>query len=231
MADIFNRYSEQFDQTVNGFMDDYLGNEYLSAGISLVLILYAGVIAPSLPENILKWMDNPAAKVMVFFLIGLTARVDPTVAIIASLAVYITLTRLEKVRFWEGMKESEKEQNDEESEETKENEDEKPSDEFMNQYMAYRNKGGEHDVKEFARLLNKYMTETNTKNVRSACFAVSNQLLNARNGMNHYPGYVSNDFAPFLANSNAEQSAVSGDAPVEEEEEDNEEDETTENEE
>lgn len=79
-----------FDQTVNSYLEP-LQNEYIRAALALFLILYAGVVAPKLPANILKWFDNIFVKIVVFFTIVWISKKDPSVALIASIAVLVTL--------------------------------------------------------------------------------------------------------------------------------------------
>lgn len=86
------------DKTVkNNFdnqVDNYLGflqNEYATAAISLFLILYAAAIAPKLPASILKWFDNWIVQIALFFAIVYISNKNATVALIAAVAVLVTL--------------------------------------------------------------------------------------------------------------------------------------------
>ena len=63
---------------------ELLDNEYVSPCIALSLVLYAGMVAPSLPENISRLFQNTLFKLVVFFLIAYTSRRNPTIAIIAA---------------------------------------------------------------------------------------------------------------------------------------------------
>jgi len=79
-----------FDKTVSGYLEPF-NNEYIKAAVALFLILYAGIIAPKLPTHVLKFFDNFLVKIVVFFAIVWVSKKDPTVAIIASIAVLVTL--------------------------------------------------------------------------------------------------------------------------------------------
>lgn len=91
----FKRISDSFDKTVNSALG-FIGkdNSYVSAALSIVLIVYASLAAPKLPQSIAKLFDYAWFKIIVFFLIALTARHQPTVAIIAAVAVLISLQTL-----------------------------------------------------------------------------------------------------------------------------------------
>lgn len=67
------------------------GNDYLSAAVSLFLILYAGYAAPRLPDSIIRLFGNNWFKLLLFFLIAYSAGGNPTVAIIASVALMVSL--------------------------------------------------------------------------------------------------------------------------------------------
>jgi hypothetical protein len=88
-----------FDNTVNSYLSIINDNEYLSGAIKLILILYAGLAAPQLPEYIAKFFDNAIVKLIIYFLIVYTAKQDPTVAIIAAIAVMVTLHTVNKLKF------------------------------------------------------------------------------------------------------------------------------------
>jgi hypothetical protein len=79
-----------FDNKVDSYLG-FLKNEYVTAGVSLFLILYAGVIAPKLPANVLKWFENWIVQVALFFAIVYISNKNATVALIAAVAVLVTL--------------------------------------------------------------------------------------------------------------------------------------------
>jgi len=89
--DRVNAGIEQFDNTVKGWMDALDRNEYVSSAIILFLIVYAGLAAPRLPENVIRIFDYTVVKLVVLFLIAYGARKNPTVAIIAAIGLIVTL--------------------------------------------------------------------------------------------------------------------------------------------
>ncbi len=73
-----------------------LDNKLVSSVLSFILVLYAGLVAPKLPENVAKILDNPAAKFIVFFLLAFLSYKDPSVALIATIGVMITFQTISR---------------------------------------------------------------------------------------------------------------------------------------
>lgn len=91
---------ESFDNAVKktlSFID--FNNDYVKSGIALFLVLYSGIAAPRLPESIAKLFDYTLVKLLIFFMIVYVARQDPTIAIIASVAVLVSLMTLSTYKF------------------------------------------------------------------------------------------------------------------------------------
>lgn len=93
------------DKIDNAIRDSlsFLDNEYVNAGLSLFLILYAGMVAPKLPGYIVKAFDNYFVKLVMFFLIVYISRKDVTIAIISAVAVMVTLIALDRFKIAENM--------------------------------------------------------------------------------------------------------------------------------
>jgi hypothetical protein len=88
---------EKVDQYVNkalGFMD----NEYISATLTLLLTVYAGLAAPQLPERFAQYFDYDVIKVLVFFLILFAAKKRPSVAIIAAVGVLVSIQTMNRYK-------------------------------------------------------------------------------------------------------------------------------------
>lgn len=85
-----NRDENSFDKSVSGALS-FLNNEYVVAAISLFLILYAGVIAPKLPMNVLQFFDNWIVQLALFFAIVYISNKNATIALIAAIAVLVTM--------------------------------------------------------------------------------------------------------------------------------------------
>lgn len=87
-----------FDNIVNKSLSFVNKNEYLSAAISIFLILYASIAAPKLPPAILSLFDSPIFKFVILFLIGYYSRHNPTVAIVAAIALMVSLHALNRFK-------------------------------------------------------------------------------------------------------------------------------------
>lgn len=88
---------EAFDKTVEKFTP-FLDNEYVTAGLSIFLIAYAGLAAPKLPESVAKLFDSQIVKFIMFFMIVYVSRRNATVAIIATIALMVSLMTLNKIK-------------------------------------------------------------------------------------------------------------------------------------
>ena len=89
---------DQFDNTVKNYMSVF-DNQYVSAVLAIILIAYAGIAAPRLPESIANLFDYAIVKLVIFFLIAYMAQKNATVAIIAAVGVLISLMTLSTYKF------------------------------------------------------------------------------------------------------------------------------------
>jgi hypothetical protein len=76
----------------------FLENKYVTAGIMLFLILYAGLAAPRLPLTLFKLFDLTIVKAIMFFLIIYISSKDQSVALITAIGLIVTLMALEKLK-------------------------------------------------------------------------------------------------------------------------------------
>jgi len=83
---------ESFDNSAKNSLS-FLDNQYVSAGVVLLLILYAGMAAPRLPKCIRNIFDYTLFKLVFFFLVAYMFMVnrDPIAALIAAVAILIVL--------------------------------------------------------------------------------------------------------------------------------------------
>jgi hypothetical protein len=65
-------------------------NKYIKSILYIILILYASVIAPKLPDYIITYLENPFVKILLVIVIGLLAIKDQVAAIIATICVAST---------------------------------------------------------------------------------------------------------------------------------------------
>ena len=82
---------EKFNTTVNSWLSIFDKNPYASTILTVVLALYAAMAAPRLPPKMAELLDNPIVKVLFIFLLGWTANKNPSVALIAAIALMITM--------------------------------------------------------------------------------------------------------------------------------------------
>ena len=78
-------------QDITRFLEE---NKYVTPALVLFLILYAALIAPNLSEKTARLFDNSLFNLLVFFLIAYSARINPTVAVIAAIGVMVSLITL-----------------------------------------------------------------------------------------------------------------------------------------
>ena len=62
--------------------------------LKLFLVLYAGMAAPKLPDNILSLFDNAAFRLFVLFLVLWTGNSDPTLSLLIAVSFTITMNSL-----------------------------------------------------------------------------------------------------------------------------------------
>jgi hypothetical protein len=90
-----SEFSDSFDKLVSPRIS-FLNNEYVNAILMIVLIAYASLAAPRLPRSVAKLFDSPITKLIFFFLIVYTAKHNAGVAIIAAIAVLVSLMTLNR---------------------------------------------------------------------------------------------------------------------------------------
>lgn len=73
-----------------------LDNDYVSAAISLFLVLYAGLAAPKLPETVARLFENTLFRIVIFFLLAYTAKKNASIAAIAAIGLFISLQTLNR---------------------------------------------------------------------------------------------------------------------------------------
>ena len=72
-------------------LNNLLDNKNVTAVLSLVLALYAGLAAPVLPNSVIQFFDTMVGKVLFIFLIAYVASRNFQVAIMLALAFVVTL--------------------------------------------------------------------------------------------------------------------------------------------
>lgn len=90
---------QNFDDKVSGFLSVLDKNKYISAAVTIFLIVYASMAAPKLPEYMAVLFDNVWFKLLILFLIAYSAQKNPTIAIIAAIGLMVTLQVLNRYKF------------------------------------------------------------------------------------------------------------------------------------
>ena len=76
--------------------ENILQNKYVATVLIVFFILYGSIIAPKLPLSIAKLFDNTFFRLFVFFLIAYLASANPMVALVAALAVFLSIQAMNK---------------------------------------------------------------------------------------------------------------------------------------
>jgi len=79
---------------VNAALDLLYKDPYVSAALSLFLLMYAGMAAPQLPDVVLDLFDNEMFRLAVLFLIAYTGNKNPTVSLLSAIAFVMTMNVL-----------------------------------------------------------------------------------------------------------------------------------------
>ncbi len=88
---------EKFNEKTNNALSFLHKNKYVTATLTLFLAVYAAYLAPKLPPYVLRLFENPLFKLLIFFLIVYTAGKNPTVAIVASVALMVSIHALNRL--------------------------------------------------------------------------------------------------------------------------------------
>lgn len=76
----------------------YLRNPYVVGVLSILAIVYGSLLAPQLPPTVASWFTNPIFKVLFIFLILAVRNINPTVAILLTLGLIISMQTLNRYR-------------------------------------------------------------------------------------------------------------------------------------
>lgn len=95
--DQFKNSVTNFDNNVRNWLSIIDSNEYITAALTLFLIIYAACFVQKMPQYILRLFDHPIVKLLIFFFIVYTAKKNPAVAIIAAVALMASIHALNKM--------------------------------------------------------------------------------------------------------------------------------------
>lgn len=74
-----------------------LDDPRVSGSLKLFLVLYAGLVAPKMPTFLAKLLKNPAAKLLVMFLIVFTGIKDPVMSLLIAVGFIVSMMSLERL--------------------------------------------------------------------------------------------------------------------------------------
>lgn len=95
---------EEFDNFVKK-NTTWLDDPYISGTLTVFLIVYAGAVAPKLPKKIVQLFDYTFVKFLMFFVIVFLSRKNATVALVAAIAMLVSIMALHRLKFDEEMME------------------------------------------------------------------------------------------------------------------------------
>lgn len=78
---------------INKYMNS---NEWLRLGMKLVLVVYAGLVAPKLASSLKPIIDNTVFKVVFFFMLAYLGNVEPTIALLMAVAFVVSIIYMKK---------------------------------------------------------------------------------------------------------------------------------------
>ena len=85
---------DKFTTTMNRSLETFYGNENTTALFGLFLVLYAGLVAPKLPKSVAKIFSFTVFRLIFLFLIVDMSRRNTSLAIIATVALVISMQTL-----------------------------------------------------------------------------------------------------------------------------------------
>ena len=89
---------------LDDIMNSILKNERFHLSIKIFLVLYAGLAAPKLPENVLTILNHTISRILFVFLIIYLTTKDSTLAILFSIAFIITIEYANKFKALKNLK-------------------------------------------------------------------------------------------------------------------------------
>ena len=75
---------------------EFLDNEFVSAGLSLFLLMYAGMAAPQLPQYITVMFNNIVVRIVTLFLVVYMSSKNATIALVTAIGLVLLVQFLNK---------------------------------------------------------------------------------------------------------------------------------------
>lgn len=87
---------DDFNDTVNGFMDPFTSNEYIFTALNIFLVLYGSLAAPKIPISWSPYFANTWIRILVMIMIVWIFNKDPATSIMVAVSYYLTMHYLMK---------------------------------------------------------------------------------------------------------------------------------------
>merc|ERR1711871_894250 len=91
---IFMDIVENLSRTVDNSLKAIYSDKTTSAVIGLFLVLYAGLAAPKLPKSVAKMFGYTAFRLVILFLVAYMSSRNTSIAIIATVALVVSMQTL-----------------------------------------------------------------------------------------------------------------------------------------
>jgi len=90
--DLLNQTFAQMD----GALNQAFANQYVTAVVTIIIVVYGSMAAPELPDFLVRLFDFTLFKMLVLTLILLVNNYSPTVAIVMAVAFFLSLQTLSR---------------------------------------------------------------------------------------------------------------------------------------
>lgn len=101
MSNLFGKFTDtlsegfdHFDNSVKAVSSNKYVHTYIAPVVALLLVLWIVMAAPKLPKSVVQFFDYPVVKIIYMFLIVYIATHNPSVAIVATVALLVMLQTL-----------------------------------------------------------------------------------------------------------------------------------------
>jgi hypothetical protein len=93
------RFVQNATKGLDKALTGLFSNQYFAAVFTLIVFLYAGLVAPKLPQFLATLFDYALFKALFMFLILILWRYDPVVALLATIGFVLSLQALNTIKF------------------------------------------------------------------------------------------------------------------------------------
>ena len=109
MADILDNINKELDSQIK--------NPYIIGLLNVVMVLYAGLVAPELPQIVKVIFNHTVGKIMFIAMIAFVANKNPSISIMLAVVFIVTMNMIQTEKFAQHIIEGGGELDDEEEEE------------------------------------------------------------------------------------------------------------------